>query len=149
NRFVAASSGPSGPWPRTTALWRSTRRAAREGRTATSARSTRWPRSPKPCSPPSAATRRSSRRPPGRERSSGRRWRERATLTVMERRRAVGISKLLSLALRHDPSALGIELDPNGWVAVADVLTGLAASGRPIARDELVEIVETSDKKRF
>jgi putative RNA 2'-phosphotransferase len=67
----------------------------------------------------------------------------------VERGRAVGISKLLSLALRHDPSALGVELDPNGWVAVTDVLHGLAACGKPIAPAELAEIVRTSDKQRF
>jgi putative RNA 2'-phosphotransferase len=70
-------------------------------------------------------------------------------VTAVERKRAVGVSKLLSLALRHDPSALGIELDASGWVDVADVLRGLARSGKPVALEELNEIVRTSDKGRF
>jgi RNA:NAD 2'-phosphotransferase (TPT1/KptA family) len=34
----------------------------------------------------------------------------------------VAASKLLSLVLRHDPAALGLTLDPEGWVTVADLV---------------------------
>jgi putative RNA 2'-phosphotransferase len=34
----------------------------------------------------------------------------------------VRISKLMSLALRHDPGALGIALDANGWTDVDTLL---------------------------
>jgi putative RNA 2'-phosphotransferase len=70
-------------------------------------------------------------------------------VTAVERKKATGVSKLLSLALRHDPSALGLELDPSGWVDVAQVLRGLAACGKAVAPEELMEIVRTSDKRRF
>jgi putative RNA 2'-phosphotransferase len=63
--------------------------------------------------------------------------------------RATRISKLLSYALRHDPAALGLELDAAGWVDVADVLAALRARGEEVSREELEEIVRTSDKQRF
>lgn len=67
----------------------------------------------------------------------------------MERDRAVRISKLLSLGLRHDPAALGLTLDARGWASVGDVLAGLAARGLAITADELEDIVRASDKQRF
>ncbi len=58
-------------------------------------------------------------------------------------------SKFLSLVLRHEPDKAGLTLDDAGWADVAALLAGAAKAGRPIARDELDEIVRTSDKKRF
>lgn len=63
--------------------------------------------------------------------------------------RLVRISKLMSLALRHDPSALAISLDGQGWADVDGLLAGLATTGLTTSRDELEEIVLTSDKQRF
>jgi putative RNA 2'-phosphotransferase len=59
------------------------------------------------------------------------------------------ISKLLSLALRHKPETLGLELDEAGWVAVDLVLEGLASHGTPITPSQLEDVVRTSDKQRF
>src|SRR5437867_10747914 len=67
----------------------------------------------------------------------------------MEARRAVRISKLLSLALRHAPEALALTVARDGWAHVDAVLRGLAARGLEVTRDELEEVVATSDKKRF
>lgn len=67
----------------------------------------------------------------------------------MERARAVRISKLLSYALRHDPAALGIQLDDAGWTDVDAVLGGLATRGEALSRAELEEVVSSSDKQRF
>ena len=58
-------------------------------------------------------------------------------------------SKFLSLVLRHQPDLVGITLDPAGWVAVDDLLAGCRRKGHDISRDELEEIVRTSDKQRF
>ena len=58
-------------------------------------------------------------------------------------------SKHLSYILRHKPDEAGLELGPGGWVAVDDLLQGLAASGSDIDREALLQIVETSEKKRF
>lgn len=67
----------------------------------------------------------------------------------VERRRAVHLSKLLALALRHEPSVLGLTLDARGWADVDAVLAGLATKGEAITRDELEELVASSDKQRY
>ena len=61
----------------------------------------------------------------------------------------IRISKFLSLVLRHKPEAVGVELDPNGWVAVDALLQSAAARGTVISRELLDEIVFTNDKQRF
>ena len=58
-------------------------------------------------------------------------------------------SKLLALVLRHRPQAVGIELDEYGWTAVPELLTALESAGRPIDREQLRRVVETSDKNRY
>jgi putative RNA 2'-phosphotransferase len=63
--------------------------------------------------------------------------------------RRVRISKFLSLVLRHKPETIGIRLDPHGWVPVAELLGQAARHAFPIAPDELREVVETNDKRRF
>ena len=67
----------------------------------------------------------------------------------MDRRRATHLSKFLSLVLRHEPEAASIELDANGWAAVDALLAGCAKHGVSLTRDDLVELVRTSDKQRF
>lgn len=59
------------------------------------------------------------------------------------------ISKFLSLALRHNPDALGITLDAHGWTPVDVLLRQLKKAGHPLTRDELQILVDTNDKKRF
>ena len=68
---------------------------------------------------------------------------------MIERARAVRISKLMSFALRHDPGALGLVLDPAGWVEVTALVRALAARGEPTTHEEIQEVVATSDKQRF
>ena len=51
--------------------------------------------------------------------------------------------------LRHNPSALGIELDSAGWVDIDTLLAACASSGRNISPEELRAIVRESDKQRF
>jgi putative RNA 2'-phosphotransferase len=58
-------------------------------------------------------------------------------------------SKFLSLVLRHEPARIGIALDSAGWTDVDALLAASAAHGVAITRDELVQIVATSDKQRF
>jgi putative RNA 2'-phosphotransferase len=58
-------------------------------------------------------------------------------------------SKLLSLVLRHDPGKVGLRLDPQGWVAVPDLLAALRKAGRVIDREQLLRVVRESDKQRF
>jgi putative RNA 2'-phosphotransferase len=64
-------------------------------------------------------------------------------------RRLVTISKFLAKHLRHTPDALGLSLQPGGWVSVDTLLVASERIGFPITYDELIECVETNDKKRF
>lgn len=59
------------------------------------------------------------------------------------------ISKFLSLVLRHKPEVIGISLDEDGWVAVETLRRACAENEREFSKDELKEVVETNDKKRF
>jgi putative RNA 2'-phosphotransferase len=61
----------------------------------------------------------------------------------------VKVSKFLSRHLRHAPEDLGLTLEPGGWVGVEDLLAGCARAGLTVSRDELNEVVATSDKQRF
>ena len=64
-------------------------------------------------------------------------------------RRLVTISKFLAKHLRHAPDALGLTLQAGGWVSVDELLTASKRTGFPISYDELIDCVETNDKKRF
>src|SRR5215467_4090103 len=63
--------------------------------------------------------------------------------------RMVTVSKSLSKHLRHAPEALGFTLQPGGWVSVDALLIASERIGFPSTYDELIECVETNDKKRF
>lgn len=67
----------------------------------------------------------------------------------MDEKRKVKVSKFLSLILRHSPESAGLALETDGWVEVGALLSGMAKHGTQITREELAEIVATSDKKRF
>ena len=67
----------------------------------------------------------------------------------MNDRRRVHVSKFLSRHLRHAPADLGLTLEPGGWVPIDALLAGAAAAGSPITREELDEVVRSSDKQRF
>jgi putative RNA 2'-phosphotransferase len=59
------------------------------------------------------------------------------------------ISKFLSYVLRHNPEAIGITLDANGWADVALLIEKLNRAGTHIDAEMLSHIVETNSKKRF
>jgi putative RNA 2'-phosphotransferase len=63
--------------------------------------------------------------------------------------RLVTLSKFLAKHLRHAPEGLGLTLQPGGWVGVDDLLAASASIGFTIAYDDLIECVETNDKKRY
>jgi putative RNA 2'-phosphotransferase len=67
----------------------------------------------------------------------------------MDEKKRTKISKFLSLILRHQPEAVGLTLDENGWVAVDDLIRACASHGRAFTHAELEEVVQTNDKKRF
>jgi putative RNA 2'-phosphotransferase len=62
------------------------------------------------------------------------------------------LSKTLSHALRHAPDQYGLQLDPEGWVTVEDMLAALAArrpAWRHLRETDLIEVNESVDKRRF
>ena len=58
-------------------------------------------------------------------------------------------SKFLSYVLRHRPDEIGITLDAQGWVAIADLLKNANAHGKQLTESSVLEAVRTSDKQRF
>jgi putative RNA 2'-phosphotransferase len=67
----------------------------------------------------------------------------------MDSQRLVQISKTVSKHLRHKPSALGLTLEPGGWVRVDALLEAFARKGFDLTRQELDEVVVKNDKQRF
>ncbi len=63
--------------------------------------------------------------------------------------RTVRTSKFLSYVLRHNPDALGLELDPDGWANVDTLLERARRDGRSIDRTLLEEVVARGEKERF
>lgn len=59
------------------------------------------------------------------------------------------LSKFLSFVLRHKPDSIGLLLDHQGWASVEDLIAKGNAAGTRFRRADLLQIVETSDKKRF
>ncbi len=67
----------------------------------------------------------------------------------MNERERTRLSKFLSFVLRHEPRAIGVELDDAGWISVDLLLEASCAHGTEITRSMLEEIVATSPKRRF
>jgi len=61
----------------------------------------------------------------------------------------IQLSKFLSFVLRHRPEAISLKLDAQGWAVIDDLIAKAGAAGTQLGRDELLHVVETSDKKRF
>lgn len=61
----------------------------------------------------------------------------------------VQLSKFMSLVLRHKPDAIALALDPHGWASIDELIEKGNAAGTKFDRDDLLHVVETSDKKRF
>lgn len=59
------------------------------------------------------------------------------------------ISKFLSLVLRHQPEAIGLTVDENGWASVPELLEKIQHKGIAIDADILQHIVVANNKKRF
>ena len=61
----------------------------------------------------------------------------------------VQLSKFLSFVLRHEPDAIGLTLDPQGWAGIDELIERGNAAGTRFDREDLQRVVQTSDKKRF
>lgn len=67
----------------------------------------------------------------------------------MDKQQLVRMSKYLSRHLRHRPEAIGLTLEPGGWVAVDALLAAARRNGFALTRADLDEIVARNDKHRF
>ena len=61
----------------------------------------------------------------------------------------VTVSKFLALVLRHQPEAIGLALDGEGWADVDELIAKAAARGRVFNRATLARVVADNDKKRY
>jgi putative RNA 2'-phosphotransferase len=61
----------------------------------------------------------------------------------------VQLSKFLSSVLRHQPDAIGLVLDPQGWASMSELIEKGNASGVQFDREDLLRVAAASDKKRF
>ena len=58
----------------------------------------------------------------------------------------VKTSKFLSFILRHNPGEIGLQLDPEGWALVDDLIR---KARRGLSRELIEQVVASNDKKRF
>lgn len=58
-------------------------------------------------------------------------------------------SKFLSYILRHQPEAIGLELDSEGWGDIATLITCAAKHGQSLDPQLIRLVVDNNDKKRF
>lgn len=61
----------------------------------------------------------------------------------------VQLSKFLSFVLRHKPDAIGLTLDQQGWARIDELIAKGNAAGTTFSRDDLQQLVLSSDKQRF
>ena len=67
----------------------------------------------------------------------------------MDERARTSLSKFLSFVLRHEPQAIGIQMDRQGWVEIETLLAPCQSHKKQIFRAMLDEIVATNPKRRF
>lgn len=60
-----------------------------------------------------------------------------------------GISKFISLILRHKPEVIGITLDEHGWADVNELIAGIRKEHKDFDMSTLEEIVRTDNKQRY
>ncbi len=60
----------------------------------------------------------------------------------------IGLSKILSHALRHCPSLYNIDLDDEGWVSISELTEAINKKGVIVNEDLILNLVRNSSKKR-
>ena len=61
----------------------------------------------------------------------------------------INASKFLSFVLRHEPQAIGLALDRQGWANIDELIEKARPRGMALTRELIAEVVATSDKQRF
>lgn len=67
----------------------------------------------------------------------------------MDPKAITDLSKFLSFVLRHKPEAVGLEIDPNGWVEIEQLVEKCHQHGKTLTKGIVEAIVTTSPKRRF
>lgn len=67
----------------------------------------------------------------------------------MDPRRRERLSKLLSLILRHKPERFSISLDERGYASIDEIVEAIQEKFDLLARDEILEIADGAEKRRF
>ncbi|MDO7930376.1 RNA 2'-phosphotransferase [Pseudomonas sp. KFB-139] len=67
----------------------------------------------------------------------------------MDIKRLNETSKFLSYILRHEPQAIGLQLDSEGWADIETLIAGAANDGKTLNFSLIETVVNSSDKKRF
>lgn len=67
----------------------------------------------------------------------------------MSKQDHAAVSKFLSYVLRHEPQAIGLTLDSEGWTNVDALVAAAVQHGHTLDRALIEQVVATSDKKRF
>ncbi|MDF1548292.1 MAG: RNA 2'-phosphotransferase [Bacteroidales bacterium] len=67
----------------------------------------------------------------------------------MEKKREIGLSKFLSLLLRHNPGLIGLILDDKGWADVNELIGKSALKGKKFNLEDIKYIVKNCDKQRY
>jgi putative RNA 2'-phosphotransferase len=58
-------------------------------------------------------------------------------------------SKFLSLVLRHQPEVIGMQLDPEGWLPIVELIANANRKGNELSLALLHDVVASCEKKRF
>lgn len=64
-------------------------------------------------------------------------------------KKSTDTSKFLSYVLRHEPEAIELSLDKEGWAVIDDLILRAGNKGYALDKDLIFDIVENSEKKRF
>jgi putative RNA 2'-phosphotransferase len=67
----------------------------------------------------------------------------------MSSKSLTSISKFLSLVLRHRPQVVGMQLDSEGWLPIAELIDNANGRGHQLSLELLHEVVASCEKKRF
>ncbi|WP_312202250.1 RNA 2'-phosphotransferase [Kosakonia cowanii] len=64
-------------------------------------------------------------------------------------KKSTDTSKFLSYVLRHEPEAIELTLDKEGWAVIDDLILRAGNKGYALDKDLIFNVVESSEKKRF
>ena len=67
---------------------------------------------------------------------------------IDDRKNLQKISRYMCFILRHQPEAIGIQLDPHGWARVDELIEGIARTN-VFNREMLEDIVRSDSKQRY